>query len=191
MSNPLHGDPSEWLLSPLAAGQDTPIENRSGLGAVGDDRRGPAQSQTKPCLPYLIRSQETPAASHDAWRSQDDQNQGVDRRGPSSADLDRAWAEAGQAVGRALRLTFEADGPSEPSGMLPTQGSALDPPLTLSVTEAAAVLGISRGSAYELVRRGSLRSLRLGRRILIPRAAICALLAQGPAPQTVTSECTS
>jgi excisionase family DNA binding protein len=41
--------------------------------------------------------------------------------------------------------------------------------LVLTVTEAAAALGISRAHAYELVARGELPSLRLGRRIVVPR----------------------
>ena len=48
--------------------------------------------------------------------------------------------------------------------------------LVLSVTEAAGLLGISRGLAYELVARGELPSLRLGRRIVVPRGALEALL---------------
>lgn len=44
------------------------------------------------------------------------------------------------------------------------------------VTEAAEVLGISRALAYELVRRGELPSIRLGRRILVPRIALEQLL---------------
>ena len=44
--------------------------------------------------------------------------------------------------------------------------------LTLSVPEAAALLGISRGLAYERVARGELPSLRLGGRILVPRQAL-------------------
>lgn len=44
--------------------------------------------------------------------------------------------------------------------------------LTLSVTEAAGRLGISRGLAYELVARGELPALRLGNRILIPVVAL-------------------
>ena len=51
--------------------------------------------------------------------------------------------------------------------------------LVLSVTEAAGLLGISRGLAYELVARGELPSLRLGRRILVPRRALVALLEAG------------
>lgn len=44
--------------------------------------------------------------------------------------------------------------------------------LTLSVEEAANVLGISRALAYELVRRGELPRLRLGRRVVVPRQAL-------------------
>lgn len=39
---------------------------------------------------------------------------------------------------------------------------------TLTVSEAAKVLGISRASAYECVRTGEIPSIRLGGRILIP-----------------------
>ena len=48
--------------------------------------------------------------------------------------------------------------------------------LTLSVEEAACLLGISRGLAYELVHRGELAAIRLGRRILVPRHAIESLV---------------
>jgi excisionase family DNA binding protein len=44
--------------------------------------------------------------------------------------------------------------------------------LTLTVEEAAALLGISRGLAYELVAKGDIPSLRLGRRIVVPRRRI-------------------
>ncbi|HUY06756.1 MAG TPA: helix-turn-helix domain-containing protein, partial [Acidimicrobiales bacterium] len=40
--------------------------------------------------------------------------------------------------------------------------------LTMSVSEAAEWLGISRAFAYELVARGELPSIRLGRRVLVP-----------------------
>lgn len=48
--------------------------------------------------------------------------------------------------------------------------------MTLSVGQTASVLGISRALAYELVRRGELPQLRLGRRIVIPRMAILLLV---------------
>jgi excisionase family DNA binding protein len=51
----------------------------------------------------------------------------------------------------------------------------------LTVEEAAAYLRISRGLAFAAVRDGSLPSLRIGRRILIPRRQLEALL-DGQAP---------
>lgn len=49
--------------------------------------------------------------------------------------------------------------------------------LTLTVDEAAEVLGISRALAYELIARHEIPSLRLGRRIVVPRKALDDLLA--------------
>jgi excisionase family DNA binding protein len=51
----------------------------------------------------------------------------------------------------------------------------------LTVQEAAAYLRISRGLAFAAVRDGSLPSVRIGRRILIPRWQLEALL-DGTAP---------
>ena len=47
---------------------------------------------------------------------------------------------------------------------------------TYSVPDAARVLGISREAAYQAVGRGELASIRLGKRILIPRVVIDRLL---------------
>lgn len=47
---------------------------------------------------------------------------------------------------------------------------------TLTVAEAAECLGISRNTAYEAVRRGTVPSIRVGRRILIPTQALESLL---------------
>ncbi len=44
--------------------------------------------------------------------------------------------------------------------------------LVLTVEEAAGMLRISRGLAYEMVRLGRLPSIRLGRRLLVPRPAL-------------------
>lgn len=54
-----------------------------------------------------------------------------------------------------------------------------DERLTYTVTEAARLLGISRNSAYEAARAGDLPSIRLGRRILIPRDRLERFLASG------------
>jgi excisionase family DNA binding protein len=48
--------------------------------------------------------------------------------------------------------------------------------LVVSVPETARLLGISRTHAYELVTRGELPHVRLGRRIVVPRHAIETLL---------------
>lgn len=54
--------------------------------------------------------------------------------------------------------------------------------LTLTVEEAAEVLGIGRTLAYESVQRGDLPTVRIGRRLLVPRAAIATLLSGTAAP---------
>jgi excisionase family DNA binding protein len=43
---------------------------------------------------------------------------------------------------------------------------------TLSVDEAAERLGISRNHCYEAVRQGTIPAIRIGRRLLIPKAAL-------------------
>ncbi|MDH3681511.1 MAG: helix-turn-helix domain-containing protein [Acidimicrobiia bacterium] len=47
---------------------------------------------------------------------------------------------------------------------------------TYTVDEAAAILGISRTTAYECVKSGELPSLRLRRRIVIPVTALESLI---------------
>lgn len=42
----------------------------------------------------------------------------------------------------------------------------------VTVDEAAAMLRISRGSAYEAVRRKEIPAIRIGRRLLVPLAAL-------------------
>lgn len=53
-----------------------------------------------------------------------------------------------------------------------------DPPerATLTVNEAAAILGISRTTAYESVRRGEIPARRFGRRVVILRHELERLL---------------
>jgi excisionase family DNA binding protein len=47
----------------------------------------------------------------------------------------------------------------------------VDTKKTLTVEQAAAALGISRNSAYQAVRDGEIPAIRIGKRLLIPRAA--------------------
>jgi excisionase family DNA binding protein len=61
--------------------------------------------------------------------------------------------------------------------------------LTLTIEEAAGLLGVGRATAYEAARRGQLPTLRIGRRLLVPRARLEELLGGdverngGPPPQ--------
>jgi len=48
--------------------------------------------------------------------------------------------------------------------------------LVLTVEECAALLSISRGLAYAAVREGRIPSIRIGRRILVPVAALDRML---------------
>jgi excisionase family DNA binding protein len=52
------------------------------------------------------------------------------------------------------------------------RGMSTDKPLTLTVEQAAEVLGVGRSTAYELARTGDLRCIRLGRRIVVPVARL-------------------
>jgi excisionase family DNA binding protein len=51
-------------------------------------------------------------------------------------------------------------------------------PLTLTIPQVAALLGISRNTAYELAARNELPVpvLRLGRRVLVPRESMLRVL---------------
>jgi excisionase family DNA binding protein len=57
---------------------------------------------------------------------------------------------------------------------------AVEERLTYTLTEAAQRLGISRALTYEAANRGELPVCRIGRRLLVPRAALARLLESGP-----------
>jgi excisionase family DNA binding protein len=50
---------------------------------------------------------------------------------------------------------------------------------TMTILEAAAILGISRNAAYEAAKTGQIPIIRIGKRILVPRAALDRLLETG------------
>jgi len=56
--------------------------------------------------------------------------------------------------------------------------------LTFTVDETRRKLGLSRGLIYQAIHEGQIPSIRIGRRILIPRAALEKLLAN---PGTLNS----
>lgn len=51
-----------------------------------------------------------------------------------------------------------------------------DLPLTLSGRELMPILSIGRNTAYELVHSGQIRSVRIGRRVCIPKAEVLRVL---------------
>ena len=51
--------------------------------------------------------------------------------------------------------------------------------MTLTVPEAARRLGIGRNQGYEAVKSGEIPSVRIGKRILVPRAALERLMEKG------------
>lgn len=51
-----------------------------------------------------------------------------------------------------------------------------DEPLTLTIPEAAKLLRVSRGTAYEAAKTGALPTVRFGRTIRVPRRALQRLL---------------
>jgi excisionase family DNA binding protein len=56
--------------------------------------------------------------------------------------------------------------------------------LTYEITEAAQLLGVGRNQAYEAAHRGELPVIRIGKRYLIPKAALDRMLAgETPKPQ--------
>ena len=47
---------------------------------------------------------------------------------------------------------------------------------TYTITEAAALLGVGKSAAYEAARRGEIPVIRIGRRLVVPKAALQRLL---------------
>ncbi len=54
------------------------------------------------------------------------------------------------------------------------------PAATQSIDDTAAELGVSRDALYRAARRGDLPVIRIGRRILVPRAVVDRLLCREP-----------
>jgi excisionase family DNA binding protein len=84
------------------------------------------------------------------------------------------WTSYPRELQEALSgATADVADPGRASGAIAPVGERL----TLTVEEAATLLGISRAFAYEAVNNGQIPSIRIGRRILIPKAALQRLLA--------------
>ena len=63
-----------------------------------------------------------------------------------------------------------------------------DLPLALRVEDVADLLGIGRTAAYAAVRAGEVPSIRIGRRVLVPRAGLLRLLGEAPIPADPDTE---
>ena len=57
-----------------------------------------------------------------------------------------------------------------------------------TVEEVAARLRIGRGTAYDAVRRGEIPVIRIGRRLLVPRAALARMLAAADGDTTISDD---
>jgi len=89
------------------------------------------------------------------------------------------WAAQPRALGEALALAAGQSGGASTSTRSRTTAGAVAPVqerLVFTVEEAASLLGISRSFAYEAVQRGEIPSMRIGHRILVPKAALERLL---------------
>jgi len=100
--------------------------------------------------------------------------------------------EAGRIVIGASPLCIDA-AEGESMGTSKTSGGITRPlrketPLLLPVPEAARLLGVGATFAWELVHNGQLPSVRLGRRVLVPRAALEQLASSANWPQPAEIE---
>ena len=51
---------------------------------------------------------------------------------------------------------------------------------TYDIAEAGRLLGIGRNQAYEAAKRGDFPTIRIGKRLLVPKIALDRLLENGP-----------
>ncbi len=93
---------------------------------------------------------------------------------PVAAETQLAVADTERPDRRSSYIRLDA-----PSGRRRKTGGGLGShgdTLVRTVSEAATLLGISRALAYRLVRKGELRHIRLGRRVVVPYRAIQEML---------------
>lgn len=51
-----------------------------------------------------------------------------------------------------------------------------DLPLVLTVSDVSKVLGVGKNTAYDLIRSGAIKSVRVGRQIRVPKSAFLEFL---------------
>lgn len=85
-------------------------------------------------------------------------------------------------VEEAFRRMDETMAPQEPLNLdndMPQNTSPENAKVTLTVAEAAEVVGISKPKMYELVRSGKFRIVKIGKKILIYRQSLMDWLKKG------------
>jgi excisionase family DNA binding protein len=91
----------------------------------------------------------------------------------------KEWSENPQELHDALTVAVGTNNAVLPGSTAAAGAVApVEDRLVFTVEEAAQLLGISRSFAYEAVQRGDIPSMRIGRRILVPKAALQRFLAQ-------------
>ena len=82
-----------------------------------------------------------------------------------------------------LLLQFDEAAPGpEPAHLkndIPQQSSPVNAKVTLTVPEAAELIGICKPTMYEMVRAGKVRSVKVGKKILISRQSLMDWLKEG------------
>ena len=53
---------------------------------------------------------------------------------------------------------------------------ALNPPVTMTIKQAAAFLGLSLSATYEAAARGEIPTVRIGRRVLVKREQLVSMV---------------
>jgi len=83
------------------------------------------------------------------------------------------WADQPGLLAEALALAV-SDTAGTPGASSTASGATapVEQRLVYTVEEAASLLGISRSFAYEAVERGEIPSMRIGKRILVPKAVL-------------------
>lgn len=94
--------------------------------------------------------------------------------------LPAEWARETQVLREALEQTGSPSAGAATRTASRNAGAVapVEERLVFTVEEAAALLGISRSFAYEAIQRGEVPSMRIGKRILVPKAALERFLAQ-------------
>ena len=88
-----------------------------------------------------------------------------------------------QVVDEVLRRLDDTEAPmTEPVHLdndIPQNSSPDNAKVTLTVTEAADLIGICKPKMYEMVRAGKVRSVKVGKKILISRQSLMEWLKKG------------